>query len=175
MTYSCSQNWGFNCLSGGFCGCLTYSLTHATERHSEKVALFGVTVCSVLTPNRWWETGSSKDNQPQSIHSYKQSYFSWIQFNTQSFIVWPSIAIYRHWNLSALCNVPHYIRAQPIQQVHDSLSPYQCKRYHVPLPRKWYCPLGTKNELLARTHSDFRGLWRVKNVFAILFENSLRW
>jgi len=64
------------------------SLTHSTERHSEKVALFGVTVYSVLTPNRWWETGSSNDNQPQSIHSYKQSQFSYVQFNTQEFVVW---------------------------------------------------------------------------------------
>jgi len=64
------------------------SLTHPTERHSEKVAVFGVTVCSVLTPNRWWETGSNNDNQPQSIHSYKQSQCSRIQLSTQEFVVW---------------------------------------------------------------------------------------
>jgi hypothetical protein len=101
MTSSCSQNWRFNCLSGGFCGYLTHSLTNATERHSEKVALFGVTVCSVLTPNGWWETGSSNDNQPQSIHSYKQSRFSWIQFNIQAFVVW-STTLASNRNMSAL-------------------------------------------------------------------------
>jgi hypothetical protein len=78
-----------------------HSLTHPTERHSEKVALFGVTVYSVLTPNRWWETGSSNDKQLQSIHSYKQSQFSCIQFKTQEFVVC-STTLTLYSNISAL-------------------------------------------------------------------------
>lgn len=99
------------------------SLTHATERHSEKVAAFGVTVCSVLTPNRWWETGSNNDNQPQSIHSYKQSQFSRIQLSTQEFVVWSTmLALNRRiaaLQLACTLMVTHYIRTQPIQQAHD--------------------------------------------------------